>query len=388
MLEFDLIQCVTVILLLMVAGEVVSRFMKAAIPGVLVTALLYLALVWGGVLDPSIVEKSGITYLTSVAMMCVIINMGASTNPGELRENWRVVALAAISYFIQIGIMLLVIGMLFGRNMAIGSLPGGASVALMVQEKARNLGYDGVVLLSALLLSIKGLFSCPLASFVLKKEVNRVKKLGISTEGIVDETPEKNKNGGQAGERKDGKHESPYMSLLRFLLVAWLASRLEMLCGISRYVFCLLLGVVMTQVGFLHKDEMDRTKSHGMLMLMMMTSILNGFSNATPQMFAQMLIPLACVLITEVGCIFINSMLLGKRFGFSREMGFLVCLNIMVGFPLNLMLSDDIIGFLVEDPKEKAVLHRQIATKMVIAGFTSVTFLSTVTMGGLAGFIK
>ena len=386
MFEFDLIQCVTVILILMVFGEVVSKLLKAAIPGVLVTAFTYLLLVWGGVLDTSIVEKSGITYLTSIAMMCVIINMGASTNPKELRENWRVVALAAISYFIQIGVMLLVVGTLFGRNMAIGSLPGGASVALMIQEKARKLGFDDVVLLSALLLSVKGLFSCPLASFVLKKEVKRLKALGISTAGVAEE--ESGRESGQASEKNDGKFESANMSLLRFLFVAWIASRLEMLCGLSRYVFCLLLGVVMTQIGFLHKDEMNRTKSHGMLMLMMMTSILNGFSNATPQMFADMMIPLVCVLVTEVGCIFINSLLLGKRFGFSREMGFLVCLNIMVGFPLNLMLSDDIIGFLVEDPKEQAVLHQQVATKMVIAGFTSVTFLSTVTMGILAGFIR
>lgn len=388
MFEFDLIQCVTVILLLMVAGEVISRWMKAAVPGVLMTAMIYLALVWGGILDTTIVEKSGITYLTGIAMMCVIVNMGASTNPQELKENWRVVALAASSYFIQIAVMFLVISSLYGRNMAIASLPGGASVALMVQEKARNLGLDDVVLLSALILSFKGLFSCPIASYVLKREVKRIKALGISTEGIVDNEEEDDANGGKDGKKKGGKHESPYMSLLRFLLVAWLASRLEMICGVSRYVFCLLLGVLLTQLGFLHKDEMDRTKSHGMLMLMMMTSILNGFSNATPDSFVKMLIPLLCVLTVEVICIFVNSRLLGRFFGFSKEMAFLVCQNIMVGFPLNLMLSGDIIKFLVDDPKEQKVLHRLIATRMVIAGFTSVTFLSTVTMGVLAGFIR
>jgi|GEM_PF-1058906 len=388
MFEFDLIQCVTVILVLMVAGEVISRWMKAVVPGVLVTAMLYLALYWGGILDSSIVEKSGITYLTSIAMMCVIVNMGASTNPQELKENWRVVALAGISYFIQIVTMFLVISTLYGRNMAIASLPGGASVALMVQEKARNLGYDDVVLLSALILSFKGMFSCPIASYFVKREVKRIKALGIPTDGIVENEKPEDADSGQDGKKKVGKHESPYMSLMRFLIVAWIASRLEMICGVSRYVFCLLLGVLMTQLGFLHKDEMDRTKSHGMLMLMMMTSILNGFSNATPAMFVEMLIPLLCVMVTEVLCIFVNSRLLGRFFGFSKEMSFLVCQNIMVGFPLNLMLSGDIIKFLVEDPKEQKVLHRLIATRMVIAGFTSVTFLSTVTMGVLAGFIR
>ena len=385
MLEFDLVQCITVLLILMVVGEVVSRYMKAAIPAILVSALLYLVLVWSGLVPRDMVQMSGLPHLTSVAMACVIVNMGASTNPKELRDNWRVVVLAAISYFIQITVMMVVIGFLFGRNMGIGCLPGGASVALMVQEKARSLGYDDVVLLSALLLSIKGLFSCPLASFFLKKEVTRLKKLGISTEGL--EMEEENCGNGHAVGQY-GKHESAYMSLMRFLIVVWIASRLELATGMSRYVFCLLLGVLMVQIGFLHKDEMDRTKSHGMLMLMMMSTVLNGFSNATPEMIMKMLIPLICVIALEVTCIFVDSRIFGKRFGFSKEMSFLICLNVMVGFPLNLMLSDDIIGFLVEDPKEQEVLHRQVATRMVIAGFTSVTFLSTVTMGVLVGFIR
>ena len=69
-------------------------------------------------------------------------------------------------------------------------------------------------------------------------------------------------------------------------------------------------------------------------------------------------------------------------------MSFLICLNVMVGFPLNMMLAQDIIGFLVKDPEEQNVLNAEIATRMVIAGFTSVTFLSTVTMGVLVGFIR
>lgn len=239
MFEFDLVQCITVLLILMVVGEVVSRYMKAAIPAILVSALLYLVLVWSGLVPRDMVQMSGLPNLTGVAMACVIVNMGASTNPKELRDNWRVVALAAISYFIQITVMMVVIGSLFGRNMGIGCLPGGASVALMVQEKARSLGYDDVVLLSALLLSIKGLFSCPLASFFLKKEVTRLKKLGISTEGL--ELEEENGGNGHAA-GKDGRHESAYMSLMRFLIVVWIASRLELATGMSRYVFCLLLG--------------------------------------------------------------------------------------------------------------------------------------------------
>ena len=382
MFEFDMIQCGVIVLILMVLGEKVSHKMKAAIPAILVSALLYMAAVWTGLVPNTLVKTSGLITLTTVAMMFVILNMGASINLKELMDNWKVVALAAISYFCQIAITVLVISLLFNRNMAIGCLPGGASVALMVQERARNLGYDEVILLSAMLISVKGLVSCPLASVFVKKEVKRRLAEGITIN--KEEVWENSLELSAAGI----KTESSFAALCRFFLAAWLASRLEMMTGVSRYVFCLVLGVLLTRMGFLYKNIMDQTKSHGMLMLMMTTMVLEGFSTATPEMFKQMLLPVACVLLVELLSIALNSQLFGRFFGFSREMSFVICQNIMVGFPLNLMLAQDIIEMLVKDPGEKEVLQREIATRMVIAGFTSVTFLSTITMGMLVSWIR
>ena len=384
MFEFDMIQCGMFVMFFMVIGELVSKKMKAAIPAILVSALLYMCAVWSGIVPNTLVKTSGLTTLTSIAMMFVILNMGATINAKELMANWRVVALAAISYFIQIGVMILVLSLLYDRNIAIGSLPGGASVAIMIQERARSLGYDQVVLLSAMLISVKGLISCPLASLGVKKEVKRRIKEGVLTGSAA-------LNGNKAEVSYDAsviRTESSFMAICRFFLAAWMASRLEMLTGVSRYVFCLVLGVILTQIGFLYKNIMDQTKSHGMLMLMMMTMVLEGFSSSTPELFVKMLLPAVSVLVVEVSAIAINSLIFGRFFGFSKEMSFLICLNVMVGFPLNMMLAQDIIGFLVEDPDEIEVLNREIATRMVIAGFTSVTFLSTVTMGMLVGLIR
>ena len=64
MFEFDLIQCGMLVLGLMVVGEIVSRYMKAAIPAILISALLYLACVWGGILPNTLIVDSGLTMLT------------------------------------------------------------------------------------------------------------------------------------------------------------------------------------------------------------------------------------------------------------------------------------------------------------------------------------
>ena len=230
MFEFDMIQCGLIVLCLMVAGEVISHRLQAIVPATLASALLYLALLWCKILPADLIQDSGLTHLTTIAIMFTIIGMGASTNPKDLLDNWRVVALAAISYIGQTLITLLIISILFDQNMAVGSLPGGAAVALIVQERAKALGYENIILLSVLLLAVQSLIACPLASMMLRREVARFQKNGIhsarsDTAAVV------------STEIKPQKEEAPYWALLRFFVVAWIASRLELITGISKYVF-------------------------------------------------------------------------------------------------------------------------------------------------------
>ena len=379
MFSFDMVQCGLIVLALMVCGEFLSHKLKAAVPSILISAVLFLILVWGGILPSTVIEDSGLMHLTGVAMMFVILGMGISINIRQLLDNWRVVALAALSYLGQTAILVLVISAIFDANTAFGALPGGAAVALIVQERARALGHDQIVVLSVLLLAVQGLVACPLVSLSVKKEVARYQKEKVCPQRI----PEEAAKAGTMPHRT-----SANASLLRFFAAAWLASRLERWTGISCYVFCLILGILLTKIGFFHEDEMDNTKSHGLLSLMMMARVLNGFSGATPEMFLSLLKPLCCILLVDVVSIFLLSQIFGKLFRFSRPMAFAICLNVMVGFPLNLMLAQDIIDFLAASPEENKWLNREIATKIVIAGFTSVTFLSTIGAGLLVQFMR
>jgi len=400
MFEFDLIQCGLLVLFLMVLGEVISHKLKAVVPSILASAVLYLILVWSHILPASVIQDSGLIHLTSIAMMFVILGMGISTNLLELLTNWRVVALAALCYICQTGLVILIISYIFDLNTAIGGLPGGAAVALIVQERAKALGHEQIVVLSVLLLAVQGLVACPLVSWMLRKEVSKELKFGLIKDMGTKESAHMEMMGKDSVSNKQSeksisspsenakRNQSPYWSLLRFYIGAWIAARLELYTGISRYVFCLILGILLTRIGFFRKDEMDKSKSNGFLTLMMMTMVFNGFSGATPDMFLSLLAPLCCILFVDVVTIFLVSRLIGHFFGFSNPMRFAIGLNVMVGFPLNLMLAQDIIEFLADTEEEKAILNTKIGTKMVIAGFTSVTFLSTVGAGLLAEFMK
>lgn len=384
MFEFDLIQCGLIILGLMTAGEVISHKLKAAVPSILVSSVLFLLLFWCNLIPQDLIAASGFTHLSTIAMMFIVLSMGLSIDPKELLANWRVAALAAFSYIGQTGVLLLVITFLFDRNTAIGSIPGGAAVSFIVQEHARELGLTYIVVQSVLLVAVQGLVACPIVSAMLRLEIRTLKKTKISF-GFSSALPNTPSDCSSVPQNTSG---SPYLSLLRLYLAAWAASRLELLTGISCYVYCLALGVLLGQIGLLPKDELDCSQSRGFLNLLMMTSIMNGFSNATPELFAALLKPLSCILLVDILSIFLLSLILGRILKFSKPIAFAVCLNVMIGFPLNLMIAQDLIDYLAESAEEHTFLHQQIAVKMVIAGFTSVTFLSTIGAGLLVTFLQ
>lgn len=392
-----MIQSCFVLLLLLVAGEFLSRYMKAVLPAVFVSGLLFVACVWSGLLPVDLVERSGLASLVSFAILMIIANMGASMSARELMDNWRVVLLTAVVFVGQVALLFLVIGSLFGVNMAVGALPGGSMTALIVQERARSLGYDQIVVLSVLIFSCQGMVACPLVSFLLKKEVARGTAAGLSTIPVKPErekpakagkSPSKLSAASRRFKERPAGEESPYWALFRLCVAVWLAARLERMTGVSRYALCLLMGILLGELGFLRKDEMDRTKSQGFFFLMMMAMILNGFAAATPEMFAQMVGMLACVLLCEIGSILLLSSLMGRLFGFSQTFSMALGMNVMIGFPVNMMLSEEVIRRLVKDEQERSRLMTQVGMKMVISGFTSLTFLATVTAGTLVNLMK
>lgn len=378
-MEFDVLQSGMVILLILVLGELVSNRCRGIVPSILIAGLLYTVGCWSGIVPKGIVDLAGIGSLASVAMMLVVVNMGTSMSISEFIANWKVVALSAITFAGQVLALFLVVGSVYDINTAVGGLPGGTATALIVQERARGFGYDRIVVLSVLILATQALVGCPVASHCVKLEAARLR--------TVPRTVPTEQDSDGAAQREAKKKTLQYGPLLRLYGVAWLASRLEMLIGLSRYVLCLLLGLLLSGLGLLKKNELAASKSDGFLFFLLMSAVISGFSAATPQMFAQMLPPLLLVLLTELVSVTCVSLAAGHFLGFSRPMRVAIGINIMIGFPVNMLISQEVIGQLTEDPEEQAYLMSQIATKMVIGGMVSTTFLATATAGVLVSLM-
>ena len=373
LLEFDILQSGVVILLLLSAGELLGRLCRGTVPGILLAGVLFVAGCWSGLLPADLQQLAGLAQLTPVAILMTIASMGASMSLRQFVANWRVAAVAAMTYIGQVLAVFLVIGGLFGVNMAVGGLPGGMAAALIVQERARTLGYDQVIVLSVLVLTTQALIGCPVAAACIRREAKRLRTLPGDAQAATAE---------QSRPRR--WKDVQYGALLRLYIAAWAASRLEMLTGVSRYVLALLIGLALASVGFLAKDEMARTKSDGFLFYLLMSSVIAGFGSAKPEMFDQMLPILVLTLAASTAGAILASTLTGRLLGISVPMSMALGMNVMVGFPMNMLISQEIIEGLTEDAAERQRLMNEIAAKMVLGGMVTTTFLATLAAGLLA----
>ena len=377
LLEFDILQSGLTILLLLSAGELLGRLLRGVIPGILLAGLLFVAGCWSGLLPRELAALAGASELIPAAVLMTIVSMGASMSLRQFAANWRVVAVAAVTYLGQLAAIFLVIGTLYGKNMALGAIPGGMAAALIVQERAGALGYSRIVVLSVLLLTTQALIGCPVAAACIRRETRRLRA-----------APSAAVSGGEAEPPKRRRWKDvQYGPLLRLYAAAWLASRLELLTGLSRYVLALLLGLLLAQLGLLAKNELAASKSDGFLFFLLMCSVISSFGSAEPEMLGEMLLPLVLTLAASTVGALLTSSLVGRLVGLSPPMSMALGMNVMIGFPMNMLISQEIIEGMTEDPTERQTLMEQVASKMVLVGMVTTTFLATAAAGLLAPLI-
>lgn len=384
MIDFDAIQSALILVGLLVFGEFIAGKLKAAVPGILVSGVCYLALIWSGLVPSTLVDNTGFMSIYQISIYFILINMGASIRPRELLSHWPVVVLSALTLALLYASVLLIMGKVFNLNTALAGLPGGVGVNIVVQETARALGHEDLAVLATLLFTLQGLVSCPVVSILIRREVKR-----------LHEHPEEMKPGSASGGKLASLDAPPedatgsfYVSFLKLLAASWIASRLAMLVPIPYPVLAFLIGMMLQQTGLIHRDEFARTRGNGLMTLIMMLVVMNGFAGATPSIIKEYLTAVVLILAADIILIALWACIIGRFLGFSPEFATALALNLMVGFPLNLILSQDIIRYNVPDPDEQGLMMSLIARKMVIAGLTSTTCLSIIFASFLMQLMK
>lgn len=399
-MEMSLIMAFVVILGVLSIGDAISVRTKAFIPSVFVAALLFLFGFWT-FFPENIVELSGLGgNVTILSMLLLITHMGTMMSIKELVGEWKTIAIAIIGI---IGVILatLTIGRaLFGWEAVVISTPpltGGIVAALVMSDAAAELGLTDLSVLAILMYVIQGFAGYPITALMLKREGNRLltgyrngdAKEWLANRGDSSEEKVEEKSKFRIFPQVPEKYNTTYVIFLKLGIVAWAAfATAEATNGaVSQWVLCLIYGVIAAELGFVDRKPLNLSGSFGFFLTALMAFVFAGLSRATPQMVADMAVPMLGIVVVGVIGMGVLSMGLGKVFGYTKEMSFAIALTALYGFPPTYILPDEASKALAETKDEYDYLMDNMLPKMLVGGFATVTIASVIIAGIFVGFL-
>ncbi len=399
----DVIVAFTIILAILAAGDIVSTTTKAIIPSVFIQAMLFMVGYWT-VLPKDVVDVSTFATLSALAMYLLITHMGTMIDLKELAAQWKTVIIALVGL---VGIVLgtMTLGQfLFGREIAIIATPpltGGTVATLLMGEAAKEKGLTDLMVLPILVYVGQGFVGYPLTTLMLKAEGRRL--LAGYRSGELKKVEKKSQDNGNSGSRMKifpdvpEKYNSDIIGLLRLGFVAMLAYAVSVPINnflsatmgftISKFVFCLIMGVIGSETGLCDKKALNKSHSFGFLMTALLGYIFAGLQDSTPEMVVSLLLPLCGILLFGILGMYILSFITGKLLKESPAMAFSIALNALYGFPQNFMLTHESAKSLTSDPDEREFLIDNMLPKMLVGGFITVTIASVIIAGFFVGML-
>ncbi|HHZ03308.1 MAG TPA: hypothetical protein GX396_10320 [Tissierellia bacterium] len=385
----------TAILFILVAfaiGDYVSFKTKATFSMLFTTAVVFLIAFWVG-LPSTIFDDSGFFKVGQLAMPLLLTNMGTMISLKELAKQWKtvIIALAAV---VGIGVLVYFVGgPIFGREMAASAAPpisGGVVAALIVSEAAMEKGLESVAVFATMLLVTQTFFGTPVASYCLKKEARRVLALSENNT-LTDETEEEIIDEPKKRIFPPLRKELQLSSilLLKLTIVSFIGVKISALTNgaVNALIVCLVLGVIVRELGFIEKDSMTTANSQGFVMICLLTVIFANLASATPEMLMSLIVPIiGCLAIGVIG-FSIFSAIAGKILGMDKYMSIAIGSTALFGFPGTFIISNEVANAIGETEEERKVILDAILPKMLIAGFVTVSIASVVLAGFMAKLI-
>lgn len=378
----DAIFYFAVILAIMAVADIIATATKAMIPSMFSISVICIVLFWSGLLPPNVLELAGIsTTLVYVIYYLQLPHMGALMSMREMAIQWKTIVIC-LAGLVGMCILNVTVGaLLLGKLVVLAGTPplsGGIVAYMIVSEKATEMGRTDLATLALAVFVLQSFVGYPLTSFFLKKEANHLLK-GYR-EGVLEGEKEAIKT-----DKKPIFPQLPekYATTNTVLFKVAVAGVIGILITIvtreflSRYVILLITGVILSEIGFLDRSPLIKSQVFGFSMVVIIGYVVvAGIGGTTPDVVLSSLVPTIGVIVIGTIGLGIGAMIAGKLLGFRKEMAISVALTALYGYPGTYILSQESVKAVTEDEKEKAYLTSRIEPKMIVGGFTTVTFAS------------
>ena len=280
-----------------IIGDVVATLTKAWVPSVFVTAVVMLVGYWTVLPHDLVSDSMLIPFGSTIGIYLLITHMGTVFSLKQLIQQWKTIVVCLVGLT---GMCLLswFIGPLFmDKTLVIAGLPpltGGIVAATTMQKAATDLGLETAAVFAIAMYCIQGFAGYPLTAICLQKEGRRllknyregnVKMTDADRSAIVNATAATSASTGKTLIPPiPKKFDSAVLTLAKLGIVAWGATQLGALTGVSGAIWALVLGVFFTTIGFLDRNSLNKANSYGIVMFALMMYVFDGLKDCTPSM--------------------------------------------------------------------------------------------------------
>jgi hypothetical protein len=370
---------------LVAIGEIVSVLTRARVPMLLIAILGFLVLIWTGVFPKNIVETSTFSQIGVLMTGPLVVHLGTLIPLSLMIKQYKAVLIALGGTVVAICLVLPIISMLFSYQTAVagmGPIVGGIVAFIVTSDRLKELGFENLVAIPALVLAVHKLFGMPVASYFLRKYaiILRDKMDFADSKKYVAAALEMPLHGHSPKVKPKKKYEFNTANVLLFKLFlgASIAAVIGNYTGVSSTIWCLIIGVIGTRFKFYDENIMDKAKASSIAVLGTIFIVIASMSTVS---FIQFLhfIPqvLSIIIIGQIGIVG-GGFIFSKLFKIHPYKGMSMSLTSMFGFPADYILCQEVSRSVGRTEEEQQTLLNELSPPMLIAGFSTVTVASVI----------
>ena len=400
MVLYNAFLAVVIVCVCYVIGEWVADISKAWIPSVLVTAILFLIGYWT-VFPATLNDDTGLaSFASTIGVLMFITHIGTVISLKQLIEQWKTVVVCLVGLAGMVALCWFICPLIMEKTLVIAGLPpltGGIVAALTMQKAATAAGLKEAAVFAIAMYSVQGLAGYPITALCLHAEGKRlIKEWRSGSLNLSEAEIAKMKTIGLStiGDDSDikkpippipDKYNTPVLIIGKVALSVWISSLVgQLIPQIPTIVWCLIISVILTRLGFLDTSSLSRANTYTIFMFAAMLSVFSGLKDCTPHMLKTLIGPMLIMIIIGVIGMAIAAFVIAKVFKMSFPLALANGLTALYGFPCDAIITESTCNSLTEDPDERGYLMSQMFPSMVVGGFVTVTITSVIFAGYFA----
>lgn len=394
-----------VFLVVIFLSQAVATFSRGRLSLPLMLGLICIAGFGCGLFPVDFIVKSKMKDVGFIAFNVLVVHSGTTLNLGRLRSEWKPVTLSVIVILILSLILVVGLGPLIGRQMAVlalGPVVGGGA-ACAIASNAVVARAPLLVPFPWMIFMVQGIFCVPLFAWAVRKEALRLAanpgRISAPEQGrpIQSEITTAQSGSTQAllpsariklYERVPQRYRTTSFYLCTLMAVSvfnrWLNIALLRGLGISPVITALLFGIILGHLGLMERDPLSKSDSMGFLMLGLMALMANSFAQVPLPSIVAMAGPALLVAAVGTAVLTVAGTLVGRIFAYSRFRSISLTLNCMVGFPFGMMIAKQVLSSIAKDEKQRAIMESEFIPALE-AGSILVTNAISIFIASLAG---